>query len=93
MLHAPVVWDGLAQCSAEALRSLGFQSWDGSLMLIPYRWYNDIPEGFMLTCINGKTAPHKAKTGEYTKRDETDDDCRPHNPEIGFLAYGIVAAG
>jgi hypothetical protein len=69
---------------AETLRQNGLCKWDEPnakgevLWLIPGEWYDHIPEGFPLTCIDGETAPFK--------RGETDDDIR-----YGCLAYGVIS--
>jgi hypothetical protein len=73
----------LAKLSPETLKAIGCCLWDEPnekgevLWLLPGEWYDRIPEGFPLTCIDGKTEPFK--------RGETDDDTR-----YGCLAYGII---
>lgn len=59
------------------LKAIGMAPWDGRLWLLPYQWFNKIPLGFMLTCIDGTEEPFNPDT--------TDDDMR-----FGMLAYGIV---
>lgn len=73
----------LHKMPAETLKQIGLGAWDepnekgGVLWLLPGEWYNHIPEGFLLTCIDGTTSPFK--------RGETDDDTR-----YGCLAYGVI---
>jgi hypothetical protein len=90
-------WEGLRYCTREELLSLGCGSWnDHGLMLFPGEWYNAIPLGYELRCINGETSAHRPyprfPNGEIdwdAARDEefTDDDIR-----FGCLAYGVMAA-
>lgn len=49
---------------------------DEDILLIPGEWYNQIPDGFMVTGLSGEPYPFK--------KNETDDDIR-----FGCLAYGI----
>ncbi len=75
-------FNSLASLSRETLKAIGCCPWDEPddkgevLWLLPGEWYDRIPEGFPLTCIDGTTAPFK--------RGETDDDTR-----YGCLAYGV----
>lgn len=68
--------------SVGELRELGLQPWDEPdddgyvLMLFPAEWYDNIPDGFIVTDINRKP---KVFRGGYT-----DDDRR-----MGVLPYGI----
>jgi hypothetical protein len=76
-------FSALSKLSPETLKAIGCCPWDEPnekgevLWLLPGEWYDRIPEGFLLTCISGKTEPFK--------RGETDDDIR-----YGCLAYGIM---
>ena len=76
-------FSALHKLSPETLKAIGCCPWDEPdekgevLWLLPGEWYDRIPEGFPLTCIDGKTEPFK--------RGETDDDTR-----FGCLAYGVV---
>lgn len=65
----------------DELLALGFRWWDEKheLLLIPLKLFPQIPDGTVLTCINGK----KAVKG----KDKIDDDTR-----AGLIAYGIKAA-
>lgn len=64
--------------SKEALIKIGLGQWgENGLWLFPYEWYEHIPEGMELMCIDGTTEPFKNGV--------TDDDYR-----FGCLAYGIV---
>lgn len=76
-------FSALSKLSPETLKAIGCCPWDEPnekgevLWLLPGEWYDRIPEGFPLTCIDGKTEPFK--------RGETDDDIR-----YGCLAYGVL---
>ena len=67
--------------SQGSLKSLGCQMWDEEdgeiLWLYPKEWYELIPEGFMVTTINGEEKPFV--------KGETDDDIR-----FGALAFGFT---
>lgn len=75
--------DNLKNLSADRLAQIGCRKWDDPdengnvLWLLPYQWYDSIPEGFMLTCIDGTTEPFR--------KGVTDDDYR-----AGCLAYGVL---
>ncbi len=77
----PAFWKILPQWSDADLKAIGMQVWDinekGTLYLIPYQWYDHIPEGTELTCIDGKP--------EVFAKGITDDDRR-----FGCLAYGVL---
>lgn len=79
--YTPEDWANLPGRSHEDLIGLGFRVWnkseDGTHYLFPKEWYDVIPEGLQLKCINGKT--------EIFKRGITDDDHR-----YGCIAYGFV---
>jgi hypothetical protein len=66
----------------DTLKAIGCTPWDEPdkdgmvLWLLPYQWYDYIPEGYMLSDING--------TDEPFKRGVTDNDMR-----YGVLAYGF----
>lgn len=72
----------LPSLPAETLKAMGFAKWDepdangNVLWLYPGEWYDHIPEGHPVTCINGETSPWR--------RGEMDDDTR-----FGMLAYGF----
>ncbi|MBZ9894194.1 hypothetical protein LB545_07535 [Mesorhizobium sp. BR1-1-6] len=67
----------------ETLKAIGCQKWDepdndgNILWLYPAEWYDHIPEGHVMRCIDGNDYPFK--------RGETDDDMR-----FGALAYGFL---
>lgn len=62
----------------DTLRQLGLRPWgDYGLWLFPHQWYEHIPKGMRLLCIDGST--------ELFEKGVTDDDMRG-----GVLAYGIV---
>lgn len=74
----------LAKMSPETLEQMGCGQWDEAndkgecLWLLPGEWYDFIPDGFPLVCIDGTTSPFK--------RGVTDNDIR-----FGCLAYGVIA--
>lgn len=78
-------WTELAAMAPDTLKAMGCCKWDEPdkngqcLWLLPGEWYDYVPEGFPLVCIDGTTEPFK--------RGETDDDTR-----FGCLAYGVMAA-
>jgi len=65
------------------LKAIGCQKWDDPnaeglvLWLYPGEWYNHIPEGLMMRCIDGTDSP--------MQHGVTDDDTR-----YGALAYGFM---
>lgn len=65
------------------LKAIGCQKWDepdadgNVLWLYPSEWYDHIPDGTIVTDINGKT--------EAFVKGQTDDDMR-----FGALAYGFI---
>ncbi len=73
----------IADLPVDTLKALGCAQWDepdatgNVLWLYPAEWYDHIPEGLPVTCIDGEVSPFK--------RGETDDDRR-----FGVLAYGFV---
>lgn len=73
----------LPQLSTETLKAIGCQKWDepdadgNVLWLYPSEWYDHIPDGTIVTDINGKT--------EAFVKGQTDDDMR-----FGALAYGFI---
>jgi len=80
---APIgAWDALHRFTADTLKAIGCRQWDEPdedgkvLMLFPYQWYDYIPEGMVLECINGEE--------ERFLRGKTDGDRR-----FGVLAYGV----
>jgi len=71
-------FDNLRKKTKAELLDMGLRLWDESgLMLLPYQWYDKIPEGVVLRCIDGSDEPFR--------RGVTDDDYR-----AGVLAYGII---
>lgn len=79
----PCEFGELRGLSEARLQEIGLRKWSepdengNVLWLLPYTWYGSIPEGFMLTCIDG--------TAEPFQKGVTDDDYR-----FGCLAYGIL---
>jgi hypothetical protein len=77
----PLDWAKLPTKSHEELIGMGLGVWkkgeEGTHYLFPHEWYNIIPEGLEMKCINGTT--------EIFKRGVTDDDKR-----FGCIAYGFV---
>ena len=68
----------MSSLSKETLLQIGMRQWgEHGLWLFPYQWYDHIPAGMELMCIDGSTEPFE--------RGVTDDDMR-----FGVLAYGIV---
>lgn len=67
----------LPKMTENELRLLGCQKWDGDHWLYPGEWYDKIPEGHEMLCIDGTT--------EKFKKGETDDDTR-----MGALAFGFL---
>jgi hypothetical protein len=78
-----IAFDKLHTLSKEALKSRGCQMWDepdaegNVLWLYPATWYDHIPEGTEMVCIDGEKSAFK--------RGVTDDDMR-----YGALAYGFI---
>jgi hypothetical protein len=76
-------FSALQKLSGDMLKAIGCCPWDEPnengevLWLLPGEWYDRIPDGFPLTCIDGTTEPFK--------RGETDNDIR-----FGCLAYGVM---
>ena len=73
-------YDALKKMTPENIKKTGCQIWeveDVVYWLFPWEWYNHIPEGYMVTDINGKEKPFE--------KGVTDDDKR-----FGCLAYGFV---
>lgn len=74
-------WENLHKKDEATLRALGFGVWDkdenGTHWLFPKEWYSIIPDGFVVTDINGEK--------EVFKRGQTDDDYR-----FGCLAFGFI---
>lgn len=72
----------LSLLSEAQLKKLGCGKWDSPdangevLWLLPYQWYDHIPEGTQLVCIDGET--------EAFQHGKTDGDSR-----FGLLAYGF----
>lgn len=81
--HPNFSFADLHKFSPATLKAIGCGAWDEpnakgeQLWLLPGEWYNHIPEGMPLTCIDGTTEPFE--------RGKTDDDIR-----YGCLAYGII---
>lgn len=81
---APMVdFSKLPSLFEETLKQIGCQKWDepdkdgNVLWLYPAEWYDYIPEGHVMRCIDG--------SDEVMKRGVTDDDMR-----CGALAYGFL---
>jgi hypothetical protein len=78
----PDPFDQLFTRSLADLKTLGLRAWDEPdengemLMLLPGEWYDQIPNGTVLRCIDD--------TDETFIRGVTDDDIR-----FGCLAFGI----
>ncbi len=78
-------FDRLPELPEETLKAIGCQKWDepdadgNVLWLYPAQWYQHIPNGTVVTDINGNT--------ERFERGVTDDDMR-----FGALAYGFTRA-
>lgn len=68
--------DALKTASKETLKDCGLGLWGDNLWLFPKEWYDHIPDGYIVTDINGED--------KAFKKGETDDDIRG-----GLLAYGI----
>lgn len=69
-------FDRLRLAPVGILLDIGMGRWDESLLLFPHEWYDCIPEGYVVTDINGKREPFH--------RGVTDDDKR-----CGCLPYGF----
>jgi len=80
-MFSPQQWANLPRMEDETLKQLGLGIWDkdnnGTHWLFPKEWYSIIPNGLMVTVIDGKEEPFV--------RGKTDDDCR-----FGMLAYGFI---
>ena len=78
----PAPFESVRSLDFAQLKELGCRCWDDPdkdgtvLMLLPGEWYDSIPEGFMLECIDER--PHRFEKGE------SDNDIL-----FGVLAYGI----
>lgn len=71
-------FDQIKKAPKSLLKDMGLRPWDESgLWLFPHEWYEHIPEGYMVTDINGQEEPFR--------RGHTDDDIR-----FGVLAFGVV---
>lgn len=73
-------WNKLRKKTSSELEDIGFGVWNvnhkGYFMLIDGMWYDFIPDGLVLECIDGNI---------YTSgKDKIDDDTRG-----GYLAYGF----
>ena len=71
-------WNYWSLFTLDALVTLGFGNGGGRLALIPDAWFDDLPAGLKLTCLDGSTA---VVGSDYIDRDTS----------CGFLAYGILA--
>jgi hypothetical protein len=73
--------DSIKDAPSDFLRRLGLGIWsnDNGIehWLYPGEWYDSIPEGYPMACIDGET--------EEFKKGETDNDIR-----YGCLAYGFT---
>lgn len=74
-------WSNLGKLSKADLQGKGLQEWETkeekTLMLFPYTWFEDIPNGLSITDINWK---------QKTFKSGLDSDDR----RFGALAYGVV---
>jgi hypothetical protein len=74
-------WESLPTMSKETLQELGLGIWNAdnekTHWLFPKEWYSIIPNGLMVTCIDGDQ--------ESFERGVTDDDYR-----FGMLSFGFV---
>lgn len=77
---SPEDWANLPKKSDEELIALGLGVWDtkadGTQYLFPKEWYDIIPKGLMVMCIDGDEEPFEPGV--------TDNDYR-----YGCLAYGF----
>jgi hypothetical protein len=75
-----VTIDQLQDKSNAELLAEGYRWWDGQLMLIPLRLYENIADGETLICIDGTTA--------VKGKDNIDLDIRGLE---GLIAYGFYS--
>lgn len=72
----------LRNADIDTLHEVGFGQWNepdkegNVLYLFPEKWFNHIPEGFLIGCIDEKKY--------FFNKEKIDDDTR-----FGLLAYGI----
>lgn len=72
-----IEWEFLLELSNQELSYLGFGRWNDKLWLIPIYLWRCVPDGTVLTSINGET--------KVKGKDIIDLDVR-----YGRLAYGII---
>ncbi len=76
-----VVWNNVRSYDHDTLVKMGFGVWEKDEAkvhyLIPHSWYDFVPDGWPLLCIDGEES--------LFKKGETDDDQR-----YGMIAYGFV---
>lgn len=73
----PADLSALPKMTENELRLLGCQRWDENHWLYPGEWYDFIPEGHPMLCIDGSTV--------IFEKGKTDNDTR-----FGALAYGFL---
>ena len=73
----PADLSALPKMTENELRLLGCQRWDENHWLYPGEWYDSIPEGHPMLCIDGSTV--------IFEKGKTDNDTR-----FGALAYGFL---
>lgn len=87
MAHqAPTDWESLRTKTSSELTTLGFGLWENEehpLMLIPYAWHKNIPNGFEVESIFGNKVICK-QGAEPGDEGYVDDDYRG-----GMLAFGF----
>lgn len=72
----PDDFSALHEMTEDELEEQGLRKWSEGLYLFPYQWYDDIPNGFEVTTINGEQKPFDPKQDLDERR-------------FGVLPYGI----
>lgn len=76
-IQIEIDWDSLTRMDADELAQLGLCRYgDMDLWLFPVEWFDWIPEGLMVTCIDGETLPFSRELLRERKRH-------------GYLSFGI----
>lgn len=70
-------FENLKNLSKNELISLGMRNWDDKIWLFPGSWYDLVPDGFVVACID--------ESFYVWSKDICDNDTR-----AGALAYGII---